>query len=86
MSDGSGYNAQLVFGHVNVEAGSHGVRLTGPSLSVRQDGGIVPFETALDKMTDGGVVDRTLRRIQVVAKIERERLVLSKGHLRDGRR
>ena len=81
MSHGSGYNAQLVFRHVDVEAGSHRVCLARACLSIRQDGGIVPFETSLDQMTNGGVVNRTLRRIQVVAKVESEGFVFTESHL-----
>ena len=81
MSHGSGYNAQLVFRYVDVEAGAHGVRLAGSCLPIRQDGGIVPFEASLDQMTNGSVVNRTLRRIQVVAKVESEGFVFTESNL-----
>ena len=77
MPNCPGNDAHFVFGHVDVEARAHGVRLPRARLSVGQHGRVVAFEASFHQMTDRRVVDGTLSGIQVVTKVERERLVFA---------
>ena len=82
VADGPRDDPHLLFRHADVEPGAHRVRLSGPRLAVRQHGGVVALEAALDQMAHRRLVDAALRRVQVITIVESEGLVLAQSHLR----